>query len=196
MAMIDRYTTAPVSSRLSAVSLPVSSDGNAVPPSPTTSMKTHPSATNPIAVDTAAYKPGSTHYSNPVQVATPHTYQPNAQAARQQPSQLDLSHVQQDATTARRGSRVFSSPATMDPQAYSQVPPQPHDPATSLTAQQPFGYSSLSHAEPRMFPGVVSRRRKSSVTKFTGVSSTAAGSDGQDGDMKSKEATTEEDESN
>ena len=200
MAMIDRYTNAPGSSRLSAISLPVTNESNnsgtAVPPSPTTSMRTHPSATNPIALDMASYRPGSSHYSNPVQIATPHMYQPNAQAARQS-SQLDLTQSQQDGAVVpptirkpfpskeptRSGSLVFSSPMAADGQPH--FPPQPQEAAAQSTSSNPFGSYTLH--EPKMFPGVVSRRRQSSVSRLPLVSSLlpAEGVGQQDGDMKS-----------
>ena len=210
LAMIERYTNATVESQLSTMTLPVGQQ-DGVPPSPTASMRTNPSATNPlnsaVALDAASYRPGSSHYSNPVVAATPHLYQANAQAARQQQlSQTDLSHAQQDgAPSARRsgkepirqGSLVFNSPALTNGEA--QFPPQPQDSAASLSAQPsaslPFGSLSLHSAEPKMFPGVVSRRRTSSFSRFPGsisgpaggVAAPAAATDGsagqQDGSM-------------
>ena len=190
LAMIDRYTNVPVSSQLSAVSLPVTNDSaNSVapqPPSPTTSMRTHPSVTNAIALDMANFKPGSSQYSNPIQAATPHQYQPNAQAARQ-PANVDLSYAQQDGVpTPRRtttnkepirsGSIVFS-PTTLEGQ--NSFPFQLPEAAAT------FGNGTLHGAEPKMFPGVVSRRRKSSVSKAPLMGGPSAGADGQDGDLKS-----------
>ena len=187
LAMIDRYTNVPVSSQLSAISLPVTNDSaNSVapqPPSPTTSMRTHPSVTNAIALDMANFKPGSSQYSNPIQAATPHQYQPNAQAARQ-PANVDLSYAQQDGVpTPRRtttnkepirsGSIVFS-PTTLEGQ--NSFPFQLPEAAAT------FANGTLHGAEPKMFPGVVSRRRKSSVSK---VPLMGGPSDGQDGDLKS-----------
>lgn len=174
LAMIDRYTNAPASSRLSTISLPAASDSNA-PPSPSASMRTHPSATNAIALDNSTYRPGSSHYANPNAVASPHTYQPNAQAARQ-PSQLDLAHAQQDGASGKRpqppagrepirqGSLSFQAPTTAE--GYAQFPPQPE--YAGAAVGQGYG-TALSH-EPKMFPGVVAaRRRRSSVSKLSGT---------------------------
>ena len=177
LAMIDRYTntgSVPVSSQLSAVSLPVTNDSTnsagAAPPSPTTSMRAHPSAINSIALDYASYRPGSSQYSNPVAAATPHTYQANAQAARQ-PSQIDLSNAQQDGVpTPRRATTIAFHPTGLEGQS-------------SFPLQSP---ATLHGAEPKMFPGIVSRRRRSSVSKLPLVTSPAALADGaQDGDLKS-----------
>ena len=195
MAMIERYTTAPMSSQLSAVSLPMTNESNnsavALPPSPTTSMRNHPSRTSTIAPDMANYRMGSTQYGN----AAPHAYQPNAQAARQA-SQAEYSQPQQDGTTAARaapgrdptrtGSLVFNSPTLLDGQ--SQFPPQP--PGTASTQQassnMPYSTSTIHGAEPKMFPGVMSRRRKSSISKFQlATSPSAVDGSGQDGEMRS-----------
>ena len=192
LAMIDRYTNVPSSTRLSSVSLPTTAPDTNAPPSPTASMRTHPSATNPIGVDTSSFRPGSSHYANPNAAATQHTYQPNAQAARQ-PSQLDLAHAQQDGSggagkkgpppgrePVRQGSLSFMTPTTGD--GVAQFPPQP-DYAGTSTPGPSYG-SSLSH-EPKMFPGVVAaRRRRSSVSRLPGAGLAAQGQgqgDGADG---------------
>ena len=176
VAMIDRYTNNPSSTRLSAVSLPTAAQDSNAPPSPTASMRTHPSATNPIGIDTSTYRPGGSSYTHPSSVATPHAYYPNAQAARQ-PSQLDLTHSQQDGAAPKRpppgrepvrqGSLSFTGPATGD--GYPQFPPQPEY-AGSAVGQSVGGYGhALSH-EPKMFPGVVAaRRRRSSVSRLSGT---------------------------
>ncbi|KAK3686600.1 AMP deaminase [Vermiconidia calcicola] len=191
LAMIERYTNVLGSSRLSAVSLPATNDSSAsataVPPSPTTSMRTHPSAKTPSALDMASFP-----YSDPVHAATPHTYQPSARAARQ-PSQLDLAYSQQDGATAAKTAQssreatrsgYLTSPATMEKNV-EFPPPQPHD-AGALTTTLPLRSSTFS-AEPKMFPGVVSRRRKSSVSKMAGMSGASGTVDGSghDGDMGS-----------
>jgi AMP deaminase len=191
VAMIDRYTNFSVTSQLSAISLPVTNDstnsaGLALqpqPPSPTTSMRTHPSASamNAIALDYANFRPGSSQYSNPVQAATPHQYQPNAQAARQL-SQMDLSNAQQDGTPTPRRAPTFTQPMRSGGIVFSPTGLEGPDGA----AAQPFGSATLHGAEPKMFPGVVSRRRKSSVSKLPLMSGAPAGMDGaQDGDLKS-----------
>ena len=171
--MIDRYTNAPPSNRLSTQSLPVAPDSQ-VPPSPTASMKTNGSANNPFEADAAAARPGSSSQLN-ANSSTPHTYQPNAQAARQ-PSQLEQTDgagsgpVSRQREPTRQGSLVFSGPATAD--GHPQFPPQP---------------AALSH-EPKMFPGIVAaRRRRSSVTRLSGTnlagSAVPATADGEAGGM-------------
>ena len=191
LAMIDRYTNASVPSNLSAVSLPVTQDSNGpVPPSPTASMRTNPSATNPmtnsIALDMANFRMGSSNPTNPVQAATSHAYQPNAQAARQG----DVSGAQQDGSPAasrrpplgkeparRESSMVVSSPIAIEGQGMP-FPPQPDDAASAL----PFDSLSLHSAQPKMFPGVVSKRRRSSLTRIGSLSGPAGGEGQQDGE--------------
>ena len=205
LAMIDRYTTAPASSRLSAVSLPHAQDNsNVAPPSPTASMKTSGSFANAMSasvLEMASYRPGGSQYVHPVQVANPHTYHPNAQAARQ-PSQADLAYSQQDGTFAagrrpqsgkepvRSGSVIFTSPAGLDGQ------PNPF-PQQSDASAATLPYSTLSH-EPKMFPGVVSRRRKSSVSRLSSISGAipsadGVGQDGADGDLQGSTGSLKKD---
>jgi len=99
LAMIERYTNVAQPTRLSTTSLPMASGTNGAggaPPSPTASMKTHPSATNPLSNSvtqdgTAVHQTGS-QYITADTVATPTTYLPNAQAARQLPQQDTSAH--------------------------------------------------------------------------------------------------------
>jgi AMP deaminase len=208
VAMIDRYTnTAPASSRLSMASLPPTFDsyGNiaAVPPSPSASMQTHPSATNMVTAD-GTYRPGSSQYTNPNQVASVHTYQPNASAARAgQGMQIDVSQAQQDgagggprrATMARVASKLVHSPTGLETQPQVPETAQQNDLTPTVSNQAnpaslPFGSLSLHGSEPKMFPGVVSRRRQSSVSKVPNFAAPNWGTDGaaaqgQDGDLKS-----------
>ncbi|KAK5174477.1 AMP deaminase [Saxophila tyrrhenica] len=182
VAMIDRYTNAPGSSRLSAVSLPITNDsnGSAVPPSPTASMHAHPSAS---------------HMGGEAATPRSYMYRPNAKASRQ-PLQTDLGQAQQDGAhpsqLGRVGSTTMSSPTGMDRQSqFPQVMPQPTDAAASVNAQGantanlPFGSMSLHHSEPRMFPGVVSRRRQSSVSKTANHPAGVDGAGQQGEDLKS-----------
>lgn len=181
VAMIERYTnvTAPDSARMSVVSLP-SAAGEVVPqpPSPSASMRTHPSATNPIAFDPSNYRPGSRQYSDPVQAATP--YYANAAAARQQ----DGSSFQQ------QQQQLVSSPTALEHQPLFPTASQANEAAVPPVSQQqppstnlPFGSLSLHHSEPRMFPGVVSKRRRSSITKVPSFSNPGwGGADGVQGD--------------
>ncbi|KAK4507866.1 hypothetical protein PRZ48_001601 [Zasmidium cellare] len=186
MAMIDRYTNAPAANRLSTNTLApggYSASTTAVPPSPTASMKTNPSATNPMGVDTTNFRPGSSNYQNPNIVATPQGYQPNAQAARLSAnlSQLDLS--QQDGASnyasrvhtlreqpSRSSNLIHNSPTTYD-NPNTVYPPLPQA-AASAAPDHPLG-STLHGAEPKMFPGVFSRRRKSSVARPSSLAMTS-----------------------
>jgi len=149
MAMIDRYTRSPATHRLSTTTLspnqPQQQQGSVAPPSPTASMMTNPSATNPLGVDTNTFRPGSSHYTNPNAVATPsqyqHHYQPNAQAARRT-SQLDLSHVQHDGTSTSSPSQYVSVPdQPQQPQSHLRAPAATPDPSSgSLTFTSPTTY--------------------------------------------------------
>lgn len=114
-------------------------------------------------------------------------------------SHLDLTQSQHDGATPtlatpgrrpppgkepiRSGSIIFESPITAS--GLAQYPPQPEG------AALPFGASTLHHAEPRMFPGVVSRRRESSITRL----SNTAGPPSADGEneMKSSAAGVKKD---
>ena len=167
VAMIDRYAgaTVPASSNLSAVSLPAAAalamgqhDGPAFPPSPTTSMHAHPG--RPTS-QMSNYTPTTPYY-------------PNAQAARQAPV-ADDNLVQSPTAVETPGAHYPGIPdASMMP-----VAPQPHGGAVS------FASSSFHYAEPRMFPGVVSSRRRSSVSKvpsFSNMTWSAAGAGGGDGE--------------
>ncbi|KAF2172476.1 hypothetical protein M409DRAFT_63149 [Zasmidium cellare ATCC 36951] len=194
MAMIDRYTNAPAANRLSTNALApggYSASTTAVPPSPTASMKTNPSATNPMhGVDSTNFRPGSSNYQNPNIAATPQAYQASAQAARLSTtlSQLDL--AQQDGASTNYASRVHTlreqpsrssnlihnSPITYDnPNAV--YPPLPQA-ATATAPDHPYG-STLHGAEPKMFPGVFSRRRKSSIARPSSLAMTSM--NGEDG---------------
>ncbi|KAF7186314.1 AMP deaminase [Pseudocercospora fuligena] len=157
LAMIDRYTNAPPGGRLSTTALAPgrhSTNTSAVPPSPTASVKTHPSATNPMhAVDSSNFKPGSSQYTNPNSVATPHAYQPNAQAARLQQSTSNIDLNQSQAHQLQGAQLPFLQTGAELP------PPMPSG------NQSAFGSTLIHGSEPRMFPGVVSRRRKSSVAR-------------------------------
>ncbi|KAK5127012.1 hypothetical protein LTR85_008371 [Meristemomyces frigidus] len=208
MAMIDRYTQVHnvQQQELGEVVLPEQlqqqqqgSPVVAAPPSPTASMMTNASATNPLGIDTSTYRPGTT-------TATPQSYRPITQAARL--SQQELLHSPQDSDrksapppgrdAGGSGSLVFSSPTTVG--GGSHFPPQPPEPASSLasrhTAALPGGGAEsgsfsgfgISGAEPKIFPGVVSgRRRQSSLSRIASNSnlSTAAAGDGGDAMMSS-----------
>lgn len=176
MAMIDRYSIAS-GGRLSSRALAPSqhsANTTAVPPSPTASMRTNPSATNPLhGMDMGGPRHGHTSFVDPNAAAMPHSYQPNAQAARlsASASQLDLGLAQHDGTQASHGPGPHDQRFLT--QLHTDVPPMP----TGSATQQTLG-GTLTH-EPKLFPGALSRRRKSSLVKASGggVGSTA-GDDG------------------
>ena len=181
MAMIDRYTKSSSTHYLNPANLasPVESSASTpVPNSPTASLKTHPSATNPL--DNTAYS----------------QYIPNAQAARY--SQFELPRAQMDGPNAQSssgqphdatspGNGVVTSPTSYG--VHPGFPPQPPEPASSLasfhTAIAPgstFGSMSLHGAEPKLFPGVVNgRRRRSSVAAMSNMSNSLSALDVGDG---------------
>lgn len=183
LAMIDRYTNAPSQSRLSTTALAPGRHSNsaaAVPASPTASMKTNPSASNPMHGVDGSNQPGGARYQDPNAAATPHSYRPNAQAARLSTTMSQLDLGQQDGASgyqsrgtnvrdygqpSRSSTLLFNSPAVDDPQGTFPPLPQAAGEGTNPAAvlQPAFGSTLIHGSEPRMFPGVVSRRRKSSI---------------------------------
>lgn len=185
LAMIDRYAGGPPGGRLSTTALSPGQQSSStvpVPGSPTVSMRTNPSATNPMnGVDSSNYRPSQ--HAHPNAAATPHSYQPNAQAARlaASASHLDLDDAQHDGGSSTlygtrsqtlRDPQRSSSQHVLDPlnthQGPSQVPidavPMPMGAANAL-GSSPYGSGLIHGSEPKMFPGVVSRRRRSSVVR-------------------------------
>lgn len=172
LAMIDRYTNAPGAGRLSITNLDTGAQNtstSAVPQSPTASMQTHPSATNPMTVDTSNHRPSSSQHTT---MGTPRGgYQPNAQAARlpgssthADPAQNShdgssgphIPRVQTLRDPVRASPLVASPTTTYDTTSFSELPPA-----------AAFGDSTLG-SEPKLFPGLMSnRRRKSSIVKMT-----------------------------
>ncbi|WPG97841.1 Hypothetical protein R9X50_00062200 [Acrodontium crateriforme] len=192
MAMIDRYTRSAPKNRLSSLSLPVCQqpqhDGASTavaPPSPTSSMKTNQSLGNPMLnLDAARSRTNSGHFRGTSTGTT--QYQSSVQAARMgqaDPSNYSQDHVgtpaQQRATSGREvgaGSNVFTSPSNMT--GHPGFPPQPPESALSIQGQQTtatpssLGYGSVTGIEPKIFPGVVSgRRRRSSIAALHGSAS-------------------------
>lgn len=218
--MIDRYTRAPGAQH--GVTLPEEQQDNnntsetlaaAAPGSPSASVMTNPSATNPLGVDTSTYK------------ATPYRSN-NTQPSSLRPSHQDLGQTQQDGpststTTARTpqppardggGSSglTFTSPTSFN--GGQHFPPQPPEPASSLASPHnaslpggtasggggSFGGLSVSGTEPKIFPGVViGRRRQSSLSKVgshgslanAAAASAGDGNDGAGGNMGSSGAS-------
>ncbi|KAK6426911.1 AMP deaminase [Oleoguttula sp. CCFEE 5521] len=182
MAMIDRYTQPPQSHRRLSVAnlgrtetMSSSVSNLTAPPSPTQSMKV--GAPEPIQVDTNTLPFRSGLY-NKSDMTGPHQYQPNAQAARMQASgsQLDLSRAQGDSSpTARRTtmtlpqSNVSRAGNTALPQTSPPMPEKTPSPVLlqsqtfplQPTTSHDFASSSIGAHEPKMFPGVVSKRRSS-----------------------------------
>ncbi|GAB7364478.1 hypothetical protein MBLNU230_g5288t1 [Neophaeotheca triangularis] len=192
MAMIERYTGSGASSgdALSDSNMQQSTETPAsrsqvpthAPPSPTASMKTNPSATNPLAVDTASHRAGGSSYISPSATATPSQYL-QQQKPLSKPHLQDLLAAQNDggsiaaARPARNStSTFFTSPVADAKPAFAPQPPHQASAAgadgVATAALQP---SALRHAttldlgatEPRMFPGVYAgkggSRRKSSL---------------------------------
>lgn len=155
LAMIDRYTNALAGDSLSAKAL--APGQQTIPPSPTPSMMTHPSATNPIhSNDASTYRSGAYATSNAI--GAPRSYQPNAQAARL--SQIDLGQAQLvDGTSGPRARRSMNHMS----ESPHQGPPQLQTEVSSASASTLLGSGTLAGHEPKMFPGVMSRHRKSSV---------------------------------
>jgi AMP deaminase len=191
---IERYTGASQAQQLSTANLPgsvpMTPRKNTHPGSPTASMLTNPSATNPMD--------GQGPFTNLGTPALPmhntHTVFP-AQAARKNPMSSSFSatdipamapnytqaHGQASGSATGSGSRPARSSSMIfspgsGPQAHA--PPQP--PLASPPHQQIQRSESsvnLDGSEPRIFPGVVSRHRRSSVQQSG--SGTYHESDGQ-----------------
>lgn len=205
VAMIDRYSQpAPSQRALSTTSLPpgaintstANTANTLTPPSPTQSMKTNPSATNPLNIDTANYRPSGVPHGS--LAPSPYQYQRNAQAARSRhgastptPTDAgdDISPTSHRKHPVRGGSLTFQPPGTLashdaSPQPSSEglaVPQsasvnfqqqqaqQAQQPPSSTSAVHDFG--SLSPA-PKLFPGVLDNRhrRRSSIARSDDMS--------------------------
>lgn len=201
LAMIDRYTNAPGASRLSTINLAPGdsqkTSAMAVPPSPTASMQTHPSATNPLGLDTGSQRPVPSQHAT---LNTPHAYQRNAQAARlpNSASQAELAQAQHDGSLPPMQSRVntLRDPARASPLVAS--PSSAYD--TSFSELPAAAFGSTLGSEPKLFPGIMSkRRRKSSIAKVASDDDAMAQSTGslsrsvgEDGLMMERKNTIEE----
>ncbi|QIW97343.1 hypothetical protein AMS68_002861 [Peltaster fructicola] len=143
LAMIDRYTKPPPAQRASISTL--TPRNLAAPPSPTMSMITNPSATNAIGMDMSTHQPGSTHYADPDHMVTPQAYQ-------------------RTPTQALKSSHKPDGNMTMDSVAAAAQPaPQP---GNEMASYAPVGHefgTSLNSFTPKVFPGMISRPRRSSV---------------------------------
>ncbi|KJY00909.1 amp deaminase like protein [Zymoseptoria brevis] len=178
LAMIDRYTSVANSDRLSSFNLAPGPHNTtqAVPPSPTASLKTNPSASNPLAnIENPMLRTGTGEHINPGSIPQPHAYRPNAQAARMpnSASQVDLASAQQDGAPqplarvptlrdARTPNNLVTSPTAYDAS---------HSTAFPDMQNSEFSSGLIHGHEPRLFPGIMSssggRRRKSSIVRAT-----------------------------
>ncbi|EMC93411.1 hypothetical protein BAUCODRAFT_239356 [Baudoinia panamericana UAMH 10762] len=164
LQMIDKYTRPREAQDLTNVSLPEAAKQG--PPSPTASMMTNPSATNPLGINTSSYRAGGSQYTQPNSNSTPH-YHDSVPRVHPPPPGRDGGHGS--------GSMIFSSPSTLT--GHPNFPPQPPEPASALTQTANLtpqlsapsalrsSYSASGGSdlvEPRMFPGVVSRQRRRS----------------------------------
>jgi AMP deaminase len=178
LAMIDRYTNAPPRRRLNATALAPddnSATHTAAPPSPTASMRTNPSATNPMH--------GVEPSHNPASSALPRAYYPNAQAARlsASPSQVDLAASQQDPAARAQAVRDHQPPARGKPQASMDALTLPPGSAAAL---QPAFDSTLTGHEPKIFPGIMSKRRMSSIARPNVANITGIAGEDSDGGLE------------
>ena len=173
LAMIDRYTNAPSNNRISTSKLvpEKSADGNPIAPphSPTASQMTSPS--NALSGDANHGRLRSGQFATPEAVSLPHAYQPNAQAARTaalpdgiQGSMENTPRGHSRLRDAFQPSQLTSDASSGTEHPGNKAPQQgalPTEPANLQTS-----LSSLSlGGEPKIFPGVLSRRRQSSVSK-------------------------------
>lgn len=131
------------------------------PGSPSASMRTHPSATNPNDLSLTGQLPPSTTTVLPAQLARMHP-----------------AHIGNDSATnvyyqGDSASRPARSPTFTMTQGAS-ASPQPSSQANVNTRPSA---GSISAAEPRIFPGVVSRHRTSSIQRP--MSSTFSDKDGE-----------------
>ncbi|KAF2724465.1 AMP deaminase [Polychaeton citri CBS 116435] len=161
MSMINRYSN-PGKNRQNSVNfetLPPPHDGTggidgttqgALASPSAASIASNPSATNPLTSDAVTSHPATSHYLDPKEAALPHHFKQNIHAGRlpASASQTDMSSIHRDlsAQGLTRNSSVL---------------------AGSENASGSINGMSMLPAEPKIFPGVVSRRRRSSVSQHT-----------------------------
>jgi AMP deaminase len=190
IAMIDRYTNAPAGNRISASKLApdVTTAKQGGPPhSPTVSMMTNPSATNNLTSDVPIRtRPAGQHSLKDDNLSLPHAYLPNAQAARNASGNsglalnVEVPHDTISTTTTSNDPAAHRPSKLRDATAGADIHNNTiHSPTTLPEAgtTSPTG-SGMHHslaslgfeggAEPKIFPGVVSRQRKASVTDLEG----------------------------
>ncbi|KAK5111058.1 putative zinc finger protein [Meristemomyces frigidus] len=167
MSMIDRYTRPQVPHRLSVANAQQQGMVDRVtglnvtmmgPPSPTFSMKTHPSAANPLTGD-------ATHSGLAGKMSH---HELDAIAEGQGPATASINGETGDPKSTPSTSRITSS----NRPGFPPQPPEP--PLTSTTTLQTNDLANLTlhDSEPRIFPGVVNshqRRRSSILRGMTGA---------------------------
>ncbi|KAF2436563.1 AMP deaminase [Tothia fuscella] len=175
LAMIDRYTGATQSQELSTANLPEGVPKTPMrypqPGSPTASMLTNPSATNPM--DGHSQHQFTNLGTPALPMQTPVF---PAQAARMNPmsssySTTDIQALAQNQAQANGSAAPGNRPArsssmifTPGAGPHAMPPPQPPMPSPQFQSIQRSESSiNLDGSEPRMFPGVMSRHRRSSV---------------------------------
>ncbi|KAK5709972.1 AMP deaminase [Elasticomyces elasticus] len=178
LAMVERYTRAQAGVMSGSAELPLKREQSMVdsstgldvtmqgPPSPTASMSKHSDGANDGESLARRTSPELVKAQTDGQSANRLSMPPPGRAA------------------GGSGSSVFTSPTTYAGQP--NFPPQPPEPASALTptvsgdiaASTSFGGYS-NGAEPKIFPGVLSgRRRRSSVVKPSSLVAEDGGSDG------------------
>lgn len=155
LAMIDRYTSAIQAAALSASNLAPQTPKSALtthPGSPSASMRTNPSTTNPL--DALQ----SHQFPNLPPTALPHAHSPvfPAQQARMYPS-LSASDMP-----------ALAGPAPTSPVRDTTNFGRPTRSSSMIFSPEASSSGSALHfdgIEPRIFPGVVSRHRRSSLQR-------------------------------
>ncbi|KAF2498876.1 AMP deaminase [Lophium mytilinum] len=192
--MIDRYTSSTQADSLSASNLAPESQTTpqqTQPTSPSASMHTNPSASNLADMSAQHFPtlPPTAYQSSPVFPAQAARMHPSTSAAdiasQNTVNQPPLSPKgPSDAATyqrpARHSNMVLDPGARPPPQPNAQTQPQEASP--SSPSQQGFSMRSpstidLNGMEPRMFPGVVSRHRRSSLQRPSSSSFSEGGGD-------------------
>ena len=164
LSMIDRYATVTASPMESTASLSAHPTAEGVPPSPAASTSWAHAPAHASSLDRYSYRPGNSHYANSATVITGQTSGPNAPATWQS----DLDRTQHEGDTAISPSGTTSNMAASFVPRRAPTGREFQRTGTALlnaSAAAEFTGTMASH-EPRMFPGVVTaRRRKSSVSR-------------------------------
>ena len=154
---IDRYTQA---TQASLANIASSASHTVAPTSPTASLKTHPSGANPF--EYVPTYPSLGHPALPTHVST---FPPQQQPKSRVNASFSTSDMQALAHPPRTATATESRPARSSSMVFQ--PQQPHSPQRQRGLRSD-SISQLDGSEPRMFPGVVSRRRRSTVVLSLG----------------------------